>query len=149
MISAVNSYLAVRRAAGFALLNTRYLLHSFASFCTEHEETHVRATTAIDWASQAASVAQRHTRYETVRRFSNYIRLEDSRHESLPPNHFGYRKTRPVPHIYSPSEIKRLILVALQLQPRDSLRPHSYAALISLLAATGLRISEALGLPCA
>ncbi len=146
MINAVDSYLALRRATGFALFNARYLLHSFARFYTEHQETHVRAKAAIDWASQAASLAQRHTRYETVRRFCNYIRLEDSRHEWLAPNHFGYRKTRPVPRIYSPSEIKRLILAASQLQPRDSLRPHTYAALISLLAATGLRISEALGL---
>ncbi len=146
MINAVDSYLSVRRAAGFALLNTRYLLRSFAKFCTEHQETHVRTKAAINWASQAASLAQRHTRYETVRRFSNYIRLEDSRHESLPPNHFGYRKTRPVPYIYSPSGIKRLILAASQLHPQDSLRPHTYVALISLLAATGLRISEALGL---
>ena len=76
MINAVDSYLAVRRATGFALLNTRYLLHSFARFCSEHQETHIRAKAAIDWASQAASLAQRHTRYETVRRFSNYIRLE-------------------------------------------------------------------------
>jgi integrase/recombinase XerD len=89
MINAVDSYLTLRRATGFALLNTRYLLHSFAKYCTEHKETHVRAKAAISWASQAASLAQRHTRYETVRRFGNYIRLEDSRHEWLPPNHFG------------------------------------------------------------
>jgi integrase len=146
MINAVDSYLALRRAAGFALLNTRYLLHSFAKFCTEHQETHVRATSAIDWASQAASLAQRHRRYETVRLFCNHIRLEDSRHESLPPNHFGYRKTRPLPRIYSPAEIKRLIRAAWQLQPQGSLRPHTYVTLISLLAATGMRISEALGL---
>ncbi len=147
MINAVDSYLALQRAAGFALLNPRYLLHSFARFCTEHQETHVRAKAAIDWASQAASLAQRHTRYETVRRFCDYIRLEDSRHEWLPPNYFAYRKTRPVPRIYSPSEIKRLIVAAAsQLQNEDSLWPHTYVALISLLAATGLRISEALGL---
>ncbi len=146
MISAVDSYLALRRAAGFALLNTRYLLHSFAKFCTQQQEMHVRVTNAIDWASQAASVAQRHTRYETVRRFSDYIRLEDSRHESLPPNHFGYRKIRTVPYIYSRSEIKRLILAASQIRTPDSLQPHTYVALISLLAATGMRISEALGL---
>ncbi len=146
MINAVDSYLAVRRAAGFALLNTGYLVRSYARFCTEHQETHVRATSAIDWACQAASLAQRHRRYETVRLFCNYIRLEDSRHESLPPNHFGYRKTRPAPRIYSPAEIKHLIRAASQLQPRDSLRPHTYVALISLLAATGMRILEALGL---
>ena len=35
---------------------------------------------------------------------------------------------------------------ALQLKPAESLQPHVYATLIGLLAATGLRISEALTL---
>ena len=74
------------------------------------------------------------------------FRVEDSRHESPPPNHFGYRKSRRVPHIYSRDEIDRLVLAAMRLPPSESLQPKTYAALISLLAATGLRISEALGL---
>ena len=146
MIAAVESYLAVRRAAGFTLSNTEYLLRSFASFATKEDQTHIRTATAINWASQAKSVAQRHTRYQTVCRFAQYLRVEDSRHESPPENHFGYRKTRRVPYIYSRDEIDSLILAATKLPSSDSLRPKTYAALISLLAATGLRISEALHL---
>ncbi len=146
MIETAKTYLAVRRAVGFALSNTEYLLRSFAKFAADRQQTYIQAATVIDWASQSVSVAQRHTRYETVRRFAHYVRLEDSRHESLPPNHFGYRKIRRLPYIYSRVEIDRLILAATQLPPPDSLRPHTYAALISLLAVTGLRISEALGL---
>jgi integrase/recombinase XerD len=63
-----------------------------------------------------------------------------------PTNHFGYRKTRRVPHIYSGDEIRRLILAATRLPSSDALLPKTYAALLSLLAATGLRISEALHL---
>ena len=146
MIAAVESYLAVRRAAGFTLSNTEYLLRSFASFATNQDQTHIRTATAIDWASQAESVAQRHTRYQTVCRFAQYLRIEDSRHESPPENHFGYRKTRRVPYIYSRDEIDALILAATKLPSSDSLWPKTYAALISLLAATGLRISEAIHL---
>jgi integrase/recombinase XerD len=146
MTAAVESYLAVRRAAGFALSNTEYLLHSFADFATDRKQTHIRTAAVIEWASQARWVAQRHTRYETVCRFAQYLRLEDSRHESPPTNHFGYRKTRRVPHIYSRDEIHRVILAAARLSSSDPLLPKTYAALISLLAATGLRISEALHL---
>ena len=146
MIAAVESYLAVRRAAGFTLSNTERLLRSFASFATDQDQTHIRTATAIDWASRAGSVAQRHTRYQTVCRFAQYLRVEDSLHESPPESHFGYRKTRRVPYIYSRDEIKSLILAATKLPAHDSLRPKTYAALISLLAATGLRISEALHL---
>jgi integrase len=146
MIAAIETYLAVRRAAGFTLSNTEYLLRSFASFATDQKQTHIRTATAIHWASQARSVAQRHTRYQTVRLLAQYLCVEDSRHESLPTNYFGYRKTRRVPHIYSRGEIEGLVLAAKRLPSFNLLRPKTYATLISLLAATGLRISEALHL---
>jgi integrase len=146
MIAAVESYLAVRRATGFTLSNTEYLLRSFAGFAADRKETHIRTATAIEWASQAASVAQRHTRYQTVCRFAQYLRVEESQHESPPANHFGYRKTRRVPHIYSRDEINGLVRAATRISSSDALLSRTYAALISLLAATGLRISEALHL---
>lgn len=146
MMASVETYLALRRAVGFTLSNTEYLLRSFVDFATDLKETHIRTATAIDWASQAKSVAQRHTRHQTICRFAQYLRIEDSRHELPPANHFGYRKTRRVPHIYSRDEIDGLILAATRLPSSDLLLPKTYAALISLLAATGLRISEALHL---
>jgi integrase/recombinase XerD len=146
MIAAIETYLAVRRTAGFALSNTEYLLRSFASFATDQEQTHIRTATAIRWASQARSVAQRHVRYQTVCLLAQYLCVEDSRHESPPPNYFGYRKARRVPRIYSRDEIDGLVLAATRLPSFDSLRPKTYATLISLLAATGLRVSEALHL---
>lgn len=146
MMASVETYLDVRRAVGFTLSNTEYLLRSFADFAADRKETHIRTATVIDWASQAKSVAQRHTRHQTICRFAQYLRVEDLRHELPPANHFGYRKTRRVPHIYSRDEINGLVLAATRLCSPDSLLPRTYAALISLLAATGLRISEALHL---
>ena len=146
MMASVETYLAVRRAVGFTLSNTEYLLRSFADFATNRKETHIRTATAIDWASQAKSVAQRHTRHQTICRFAQYLRVEDFRHELPPAKHFGYRKSRRVPHIYSRDEIDGLVLAATRLPSSDLLLPRTYAALISLLAATGLRISEALHL---
>jgi integrase/recombinase XerD len=146
MMASVETYLAVRRAVGFTLSNTEYLLRSFADFATDRKETHIRTATAIDWASQAKSVAQRHTRHQTICRFARYLRAEDFRHELPPANHFGHRKSRRVPHIYSRDEINALVLAATRLPSSDLLLPRTYAALFSLLAATGLRISEALHL---
>jgi integrase/recombinase XerD len=146
MIAPVETYLAVRRAAGFSLSNTEYLLRSFAGFVTDQKQTHIRTATAIDWASQARSVEQRHTRYQTICRFAQYLHIEDPQHELPPSKHFGYRKTRRVPRIYSRDEITALILAATRLPSPDLLQPRTYAALISLLASTGLRISEALQL---
>jgi hypothetical protein len=87
LIAAVESYLAVRRAASFTLSNTEYLLGSFAGFANELKQTHIRTATAIDWASQARSVEQRHTRYQTICRLAQYLHIEDPRHELPPANH--------------------------------------------------------------
>ncbi len=146
MMAAVESYLALRRSAGFALSNSEYLLRSFARFVAARQEQHIRTATVIDWAAQTVSVAQRHARYQAVCKFARHVHLEDPRHEVPPPNHFGYRKIRRVPHIYSPAEIDRLIRAATRLPSCDVLRPQTYATLIRLLAVTGLRISEALHL---
>jgi integrase/recombinase XerD len=146
MMAAVEAYLATRRAAGFDLSNAEHLLGSFALFAAKRNETHVRTESAIDWAALGPSVAQRDERLKTVCRFARYIRVEDARHELPPANYFGHHKRRRVPHIYSTTEITRLIEAALRLGPRGALRPQTYATLLALLASTGLRISEALDL---
>jgi integrase len=146
MLKAIETYLALRRATGFAMLNAEYLLKSFADFAIEHGQRHVHTQTAIDWAARGPSVAQRDARLKAVCRFVRHVRVEDPRHELPPVNHFGARKTRRSPHIYSAAEINRLIEVALRLRPIGGLRSRTYATLIALLSVTGLRISEALKL---
>ncbi|MEO9190423.1 MAG: tyrosine-type recombinase/integrase [Acetobacteraceae bacterium] len=92
---------------------------------------------------------QRDARLKAVCRFVRHVRVEDARHELPPVDHFGARKTRRLPHIYSAAEIDRLIVAALRLRPKGALRPWTYATLIALLSVTGLRISEALKLTVA
>lgn len=146
MLNAVETYLTLRRATGFAMQNAECLLKSFAAFAAEHGQTHVQAQTAIDWAALGPSVAQRDARPKAICRFARYARVDDAGHELTPANHFGARKTRRPPHIYSAREIDRLIEAALRLRPKGGLRSLTYATLIALLSATGLRISEALKL---
>jgi len=146
MMSLVQSYLALRRAAGFELENAEYLLRSFARWAAQRGETHLRTASVIAWASQTASLAQRDARLKALCLFARYLRAEDPQHELPPANHFGYRKRRRVPHLYSALEIQRLLKATSQLGPAGSWEPHSYRTLIGLLAATGMRISEALAL---
>lgn len=141
MLDAIETYLALRRAAGFAMSNAEYLLKSFAAFAAERAQTHVQTQTAIDWAALGPSVAQRDARLKAVCRFVRHIQIEDARHELPPANYFGARKRRRTPHIYSADEIDQLVKAALRLRPRGGLRPLTFATLIGLLSATGLRIS--------
>jgi len=145
----IEAYLDLRRATGFAMSNAEYLLKSFAAFAAERGQTHVHAQTAIDWAALGPSVAQRDARLKAVCRFVCHVQIEDGRHELPPANHFGTHKRRRPPHIYSDAEFNCLIEAALRLGPKGGLRSLTYASLIALLSATGLRISEALKLTVA
>jgi integrase/recombinase XerD len=53
---------------------------------------------------------------------------------------------RPTPYIYSEAEIAAMMKEAGALKPTGSLRPHTYATLIGLLASCGLRPGEAVRL---
>jgi integrase/recombinase XerD len=143
---AVDSYLAVRRAAGFDLKVPEYLLRSFARFASIRGQTHVCVQTVIEWASEAPSLSQRDHRLNTVRRFAHHVHVEDRRHEVPPKGLFAYQKKRRMPFIWSNEQINRLLHAATQLGPQGSLRPHIYSTLFALLVTTGLRISEALAL---
>lgn len=146
LMNAVDSYLSLRRAAGFELGVPEYLLRSFARYANDIDEVHVKSRTAIEWATRAPSISQRDHRLGVVRRFALHMQAEDRRHEMPPRGVFGRRKQRTPPFIYSKENIESLIRAASQLSPTGSLRPQTYATLIALLVITGLRISEALAL---
>ncbi len=142
----VETYLTLRRATGFQMKVQGYLLHSFAAFAAARGETHVRATSAIAWSALAPSELQRANRLGMVRVFARFARAEDPDHE-IPPHHvFAPRRARYVPFIFSDGQLKELLQRAARLPPPGSLRPWTYCTLFSLLAVTGLRISEALAL---
>jgi integrase/recombinase XerD len=142
---AVESYLAVRHAAGFAFKSEGSLLSSFATFSDARCEHYVRAPIAIEWAGLARSVPQRARRLGVVIRFARYIRAEDGRHE-LPAAVFGGEKPpRPVPYVLSQDSIRQLVHAASRAG-YPTLRRETYRTFFALLACTGLRVSEAIRL---
>jgi integrase/recombinase XerD len=143
---AIDSYLDVRGAAGFELQVDAGLLRNFARFATDRSEIHVHRQTAIEWAARAPSPSQRERRLGMVRRFVDHARAEDPAHEPVPRNVFAHNRRRPVPYIFSAPELHQLLDATSNLRPKGSLRPLTYYTLFGLLAATGLRISEALHL---
>jgi integrase/recombinase XerD len=145
LIRAVETYLAVRRAAGFALRSQGSQLKSFAAFSKARKQHYVSTDIAIEWAGLAPSVSERVRRLGTIIRFARYLRAEDGRHE-VPPAIFGTaRSTRPTPYILTAEQIRQLVEAASQ-SGYKTLRRATYRTLFSLLACTGLRVSEAIRL---
>jgi integrase len=59
---------------------------------------------------------------------------------------FGWTARRLSPHIFTSAEIRRVVDEAAMLRPTTPLRPATFPTMFGLLAATSLRISEALAL---
>jgi integrase len=146
LIRAIESYLAIRRAAGFQLKVSEGLLRGFAEFAIKHGDTHVHAQRAIEWAGQASSTHQRCRRLDIVRIFARHMQAEDPRHEIPSAQVFPRYRPPYLPFVYTPDQIRQLLAATAHLPPTGSLRPWTYCTLLSLLAVSGLRISEALAL---
>ena len=145
LTEAVESYIALRRACGFAFRSEGTCLRGFAAFSDARGQHHVRSDIAIEWARQARSMRQRARRLGIVIRFARYAQAEDPRHE-LPAPVLGPEKApRPVPYIFAREDIQRLIQAASRSGYR-TLRRATYSTLFGLLACTGLRLSEAIHL---
>jgi integrase/recombinase XerD len=147
MTATVRPYLALRRALGFGMRRHETVLLSFARFAEQRGDQRVVAATVIAWAARAVSPRERACRLRTVIQLARHLRAEDDRHQVPPDGVFGdHRPQRRLPFIFSPSDVSQLVQAALRMGPAGSLRPHTYATLFALLAASGLRISEALKL---
>jgi integrase/recombinase XerD len=142
----VSSYLDLRRSTGFGMGVHEHLLHGFASFAAQRGETHIRTRTAIEWAAQAPSEGQRANRLSMLRVFARFARAEDAAHEVPPERVFQAPRVHYRPFIFTPEQLHELLVRAAKLPPTGSIRPWTFTTLFSLLAVTGLRISEALNL---
>lgn len=142
----IDRYLTLRRAAGFKLLDAEHWLRSYARFASKRREQHVRIDTALEWTLPSVP-DQRRRRLEHLSIFARYARVEDPRHEVPDPAFYALPKsTRRLPFILDAAQVRSIVGAARQLSPAKGLRPHTFATMFGLLAATGMRVGEALRL---
>jgi len=141
----VERYILLRQTLGYKLRNKSGNLRTFARFAADKGDTHVCVSTAVDWAAEAPSPLARHIRLRDVAHVARFLHAEDPAHE-IPSDLLHMPKRRPLPYIYAPEEIEQLIGAAKRLRESYPLRRQVYATMLGLIAATGLRISEALDL---
>jgi integrase len=147
---AVQRYLKERRQLGFELTVPATELMRFARFADArgHEGPLTREL-QLEWAREhvcRTSTVTAARRIEILRPFVAYYRQFEVNTEVLPTNVLGRGHRRLSPHIYTDKEILQLLEHAERLAPVDGLRPLTYRTLFGLLAAAGLRLSEALKL---
>jgi integrase/recombinase XerD len=142
----VERYLQLRQTLGFKLRDASRQLRAFAHFAVVRGDSHLLESTAMVWATEAPSPNARHIRLGRVIHLARFLHAEDGVHEVPRSNPFYSPKVRPLPYIYTPGEVARIIEAAGRLQRAYPLRRQVYATLLGVIAATGLRVSEALDL---
>ena len=145
LIDDVERYISLRRSVGYKFRDQAAQLILFAEFLENRGEQHIRTETAVEWATLAPSPSARHIRLSRVIQLARFLRAEDPLHE-VPDQVFTAPYVRPLPYIYTPDEICQLLAAAAMLRKSYPLRRETYTTLLGLIAATGLRVSEALDL---
>lgn len=142
-------YLDERHRLGYRLRSTGYALRSFARY---FDGLDLEGPLTIDimaaWARQAKTNSDNPAtwarRLKRLRPFARWLQQFDPCTEVLDDSLIGRIDQRLAPHIYSEQEIVDLLAAARCLSP--VLRGATYETLFGLLAATGLRVSEAVHL---
>jgi integrase/recombinase XerD len=102
----------------------------------------------VKWATEPADARPYWwaRRLGVVRGFAQYCSAYDRRTEIPAQGLLPYGCRRMSPFLFQDDDIRRLLAAASQLPSKLGLRPHTFATLYGLYAATGLRTSEALHL---
>jgi len=144
----LDEYLQLRRTLGHKLADAHRLLPRFVRYLDEHDAEFVTIDAALGWALErempVGSVVPA-DRMMLVRGFARYLSGIDPRTEVPPAGTIRHPRRWRRPFIYSDNDVLAMIEQAQAVIPQP-LRSATYQTLIGLLAATGLRIGEALRL---
>ncbi len=143
---ALDDYLTIRRQLGFKLENPGRLLPQFVGFLEQSGQSTVTTELALAWACQPVNVKKHRWRQRLgmVRGFAQHMATLDPATEIPPCDLLPARQQRIAPYIYSPAEIELLMSAAGTLSP--PVRGATVHTMIGLLAASGMRLGEALAL---
>ncbi len=142
----VADYLRARRALGFKLEYPGIVLPQFASYMEAAGARTITVDLAVEFAGLPKAVTPIHLshRLGALRGFARYLKTIEPATEVPPVGIWPTSQARPAPYIWAEEDITRLVDAANALQPR--LKALTLGTLFGLLACSGLRVGEALGL---
>jgi integrase len=139
-------YVNMRQGLGYKFQRQAQRLADFVSFMEKRKAVTITTKLAVAWATSPPDCnASWALRLTAVRGFARHVASLNPKTEVPPPGIFPPLK-RAKPYVYSDAEINALLAAALALPPTDGLRRWTYHCLFGLLAVTGLRLSETIGL---
>lgn len=144
----LDDYIAIRRSFGYDLTSSEKVLRRFTAFADQQDEDHITVDLILRWKAEfgTANNDTWSVRLRMVRIFATWLHGLDARTEVPPDGLISGKLRRARPHIYSDAKIAGIVTGAAALPSRSGLRGRTSATMLGLIAATGLRISEAIGL---
>ncbi|MGH3697961.1 MAG: tyrosine-type recombinase/integrase [Pseudonocardiaceae bacterium] len=142
----VADYLKMRRALGFKLKREGQVLPQLVAYLEAAGAATLTAELAISWARLPRDVAPINWahRLGAARGFAAYLNTIDPSTGIPARGVFPARVARRIPYLWSQDEVCALLAAAPQLRP--PLRAATHEALFGLIAVSGMRIGEAIGL---
>lgn len=143
---ALEDYLRIRRQLGFKLKDDQRMLENFLAFLEAGGAERITTELAVRWATLPVDARpdQWRRRLGIVRGFARYVATIDPDSEIPSKDLLPAHRPRVAPYVYAPHEITTLMTAARALTP--PLQGAAFATVIGLMASTGLRLGEALGL---
>ena len=144
----VDVYLAQRRELGFQLNTAEYLLRQFCGWLEGHGKTNeFTIDDAVQWARERADAAPVwwSQRLTAVRPFAAWLNASGTDVPLIPAALLPTRTTRRAPFIYSQADLDRLLNACPEYFANVRVAA-TMRTIIGLLAATGIRIGEAIRL---
>jgi integrase/recombinase XerD len=141
-------YLAVRRGLGADLSFSERVLRRFIAFADAEGIDHVTVDLFLRWRAHFGSANNNtwSTRLGMVRVFATWLQGIDPRTEVPPAGLIPGKPRRTRPYIYTVGQIAEIVAEAARLPSSYGLRGWTCTTLFGLIAVTGLRVSEAIGL---
>ncbi len=142
-----DEYLQLRHTMGHRLKGPEAMIARYLNYLHDTNEKLLTVDTAVAWACLPPNAANptKAAHLSAIRGFAAYVHARDPLLAALiPAGLIPARATRQQPYIYGAAQVEAMMIEALALRP--ALLGLTLQTLIGLMAATGMRTGECLGL---
>ncbi|MDN5853976.1 MAG: tyrosine-type recombinase/integrase [Actinomycetia bacterium] len=148
--ASLDDYLSLRRALGHKLADHERHLRRFVAGLDDAGATFVTLADVLafvlDPAINPTSSVPAH-RLTAVRGFVRFLSASDARNQVPPCGLVAYRPSGRIPYLFTDEDVAALVRAVRALTP-SAFRAETVTTVIVMLAVTGMRVGEALGLDC-
>ena len=138
-----NKFIALRKKEGFKFELNAEMVRRYTAYSEEKGDVVIRTARVVEWASIGAAPNYARVKFMIIRRFAQWLQLEEEGHEVPAEDALGVTtKTRNIKPLLTDPQLKQLLDLCLTQGSRSRLSSLTYYTAFGLMAAVGIRRSE-------